>query len=114
MSFNDFIHKYKLKNEATSIIKIVLSSLSLSDVGIYLRDSPFESELGIVKLHPSRGTHWVVYINHYYFDSYGSPPFKKLSNFIKSKHRKCIYFEYRVQENDSVCASYVLYVIYST
>ena len=64
MSFNDFVHKYKLKNKATSNIKIqqVLSSLSLNDVGIYLRDGSFSSDIGIVNLHPSKGTHWVAYI----------------------------------------------------
>ena len=56
MTFNDFIKKYKLKNKATSIIKIqqVLSTLSLNDVGIYLRDGPFESDIGIVNLHPPK------------------------------------------------------------
>ena len=50
MSFNDFVHKYILKNTATANIKIlnILSSLSLSDVSIYLRDGPFESDIGIV------------------------------------------------------------------
>ena len=40
MTFNDFVKKFDLKNRATSNIKIqhVLSSLSLNDVGIYLRD----------------------------------------------------------------------------
>ena len=71
MTFNVFIKKCKLKNEATSNIKIqqVLSSLSLNDVGIFLRDGLFESDIGIVNLHPSRGTHWVCYINENYFDS---------------------------------------------
>ena len=60
--FNDFIKKHNLKNKATSNIKIqhVFSSLSLKDVGIYLRDGPFESHIGIVILHPSKGTHWVL------------------------------------------------------
>ena len=42
MVFNDFIKKYNLENEATSNIKIqqVLSSLSLNDIGVYLRDGP--------------------------------------------------------------------------
>ena len=63
MSFNDFIHKYTLKNKATSNIELqqVLSFLFLNDVGIYLRDGTFESDIGIVKLHPSKGTAWVVY-----------------------------------------------------
>ena len=45
--FNDFVRKLKLKNKATSKIKIqqVLSSLSLNDDGIYLRDGPFECDL---------------------------------------------------------------------
>ena len=61
MVFKYFIKKYKLWNKATTNIKIqqVLSSLSLDDVGIYLRDGPFLSDIGIVNLHPSKGTHWV-------------------------------------------------------
>ena len=40
MMYNEFNKEYKLKNNATSNIKIqqVLSSLSLNDVGIYLGD----------------------------------------------------------------------------
>ena len=65
MSFNDFVQKCKLKNKETSNIKIqnVLSSLSLDGVGIHLRDGPFKSDVGVVSLHPSKGTHWVCYIN---------------------------------------------------
>ena len=89
MTFNDFIKKYKLKNEATSNIKIqnILSSLSLNDVGIYLRDGPFSSDIGIVNLHPSKGTHWVCYINGNCFDSYGCSPPKKLSKFTIKRNR---------------------------
>ena len=116
MTFNDFSKKYKLKNEATSNIKIqqVLSSLSLNDVGIYLRDGPFESDIGIVNLQPSRGTHWVCYINENYFDSYGCTPPKKLSKFIIKRNGYCLYSEYQIQKNDSFCASYCLYIIYLT
>ena len=116
MTFNDFIKKYKLKNEATSNIKIqqVLSSLSLNDVGTYLRDGTFESDIGIVNLHPSKGTHWVTYINENYFDSYGCVSPKKLSKFIIERNGYCLYSEYQIQKNDSLCASYCLYIIYLT
>ena len=65
MTFNEFIRKINLKNKATSNIKIqqVLSSLGLNDVEIYLPDGPFQTDIGIVNLHPSKGTHWVCYIN---------------------------------------------------
>ena len=65
MLFNDFVHKYKLKKKATSIIKVyqIFSSLPLSDVGNYLGDGLFSKDLGIVNLHPSKGTHWVAYKN---------------------------------------------------
>ena len=84
MTFNDFVCKYDLKNKATSNKKIqkVLDSMRLNNVGIYLRDGSFSSDIGIVNLHPSRGTHWVCYINENYFDSYGCTPPKKLSKFI--------------------------------
>ena len=56
MSFNVFIHKRILKNKATKNIKTyqVVSSLGLSDVGIYLRGGAFESDIGIVILHKSK------------------------------------------------------------
>ena len=113
MAFNEFIKKFNLKNKATSNIKIqqVLSSLSLNDVGIYLRDGSFESDIGIVNLHPFRGSHWVSYINENYFDSYGCVCPKKLSKFIIKRNGYCLYSEYQIQKNDSFCASYCLYII---
>ena len=79
MTFNDFIKKYNLKNKSTSNKKIqqVLDSIGLNNVNIYLRDGPFASDIGIVNLHPSKGTHWICYINENYFDSYGCVPAKK-------------------------------------
>ena len=116
LPFNDFIKKYKLKNKATSNIKIhqVFSSLSPNDVGIYLKEGPFESDIGIVNLHPSRGTHWVCYINENSFDSYGCTPPKKLSKFILKRNGYCLYSEYQIQKNDSFCASYCLYINHLT
>ena len=57
ITFNDFVHKRDLKNKATSNIKIqqVLSSLPVNNIGIYLRDGPFKSDMGVVNLHPSKG-----------------------------------------------------------
>ena len=53
LTFNDFIKKFKLKNKATSNIKIqqVLNSIGLNNVGIYLRDGPFSTDIGIVNRH---------------------------------------------------------------
>ena len=101
MLFNEFIKKYKLKNKATSNIKIneVLKMMGLdSKVGIYLRDGSFSSDVGIVNLHPSKGTHWVCYINENYFDSYGCSPPKKLSKFIIKRNGYCLYSEYQIQK----------------
>ena len=116
ITFNDFNKKNKLKNKPTSNIKIhqVLSSLSLNDVGIYLRDGPFESDIGFVNLHPSRSTHWVCYINENYFDSYGCAPPKKLYKFNIKRNGYCLYSENQIQKIDSFCASYCLYIIYLT
>ena len=50
MSFNDFVQKYKLKNQATSNIKIqqVISSIGLVNIKIYLTDGSLESAIGFV------------------------------------------------------------------
>ena len=61
--FNDFVLKHSLRIRATSNIKIqqVLDSIGLDNVGIYIRDGPFSSDIGIVILHWSKETHWVCY-----------------------------------------------------
>ena len=110
-----------MKNKATSNLKLyeVLKKIGLdSKVGIYLRDGPFSTDIGIFNLHPSEGTHWVVYLNENYFDSYGCVPPRKLSKFIIKRNTHCLYSEYKIQvltnKRDSCCASYVLYIIYLT
>ena len=116
MSFKDFVKKLKFKNKATSNIKIhqVLSSLSLKDVGIYIKDGPFSSNTGIVNLHPSKGTHWVCYKNENYFDSYGCVCPKNLSKIIIKRNGYCLYLEYQIRKTDSFCASFCLYILYLT
>ena len=100
MTFNEFGEEYKLKNKATSNIKIqqVLSSLSSNDVWIYLRDRPFESDTRIVNLPQSKGTHWVLYINENYFDIYGVVCPQKLAKFIIKRNKYCVYSEYQIQK----------------
>ena len=45
--------------KAASNIKFqqVFSSIGLDNIDIYLRDGPFSSDVGIVSLNPSKGTH---------------------------------------------------------
>ena len=77
-----------------------------------MRDDNFNTDIGIVNLHPFKGTHWVCYIKNKYFDSYGCPPPENIKNYIKSKYKSCIYSEYQIQKHSSLCASYCLFVIY--
>ena len=116
LSINDFVKKFDLKDKAASNIKIqkVLTSIGLDNVNIYLRDGPFSSDIGIVNLHPSTGSHWVCYMNENCFDSYGVVCPKKLSKFIIKRNGYCLYSEYQIQKKDSFCASYCLYIIYLT
>ena len=90
----------------------------MSDEGIYLRDGPFESDIGIVNLHPTKGTHWVCYINENYFDSYVCVCPKKLSKFTIKRYGYCLYSEYKIQgltsKRNSYWSSHCLFVIYLT
>ena len=97
LKFNDFVHKYFFKNKPTSYTNFyqILSSLGLNDVGIYLRDGPFSSDIGIVIFHPSKGTHWVLYIHENHFDSYGCTPTQKPSKINIKRNGHCLYFEYK-------------------
>ena len=120
MSFNDFIHKCKLKNEATPNNKIqsILSSLASNDVRIYLRDGPFKTDLKIINLHPFQGTHWVLYIHKCYFDSFGWSPPQKLFKPIIKRNGHWLFSEYKIHgltsTKDSHCAGYCLYIDYLT
>ena len=95
MTFNDFVQKDNSKSKATSNIKIqqALSSFGLDNVRNNLSDGPFSSDIGIVKLHPSKGTHWVVSINEKYFDSYACPPPKNLYRLIRKRKKNKIFFQ---------------------
>ena len=100
ITFIDFIKKYKLKIKATSNAKIyqIFCSIGLNNVGICLRDGPFESDIGIVNLHPSKGTPWICYINENYFKSYGCVHPQKRSKFILKRKGYCLYSEYQLQK----------------
>ena len=104
MLFDNFIEKNNFKNRATSNIKNfpAISSIALHNVDIYLRHGPFKSDIGIVNLHPSKGTHWVAFMNEKYFDSYGCSPPQKLFKFILTSKR------------DSFCSAPCLYTIVLT
>ena len=120
MSFTDFINKYGIKIKTTSNVKFsqVLSSLSLNDVGIYSRDGTLSSDIGSVNLHPTKGRHWVAYINEIYFESSGCICPKKLSKFTTKSNGPCLYSDYKIQgqtsKRDFVCASFLLCIIYLT
>ena len=111
LSFKEFVNKYGLKNEATSNVEIKkILKLMNTSCGIYMRDDKFITTSGTVNLHPTKGTHWVMFINEYYFDSYGCPPPLNITKQIING----IYSEYQIQKDDSYCAAYCLYVLYLT
>ena len=115
LTFKKFVENYGLKNEATSTVKIkdildILSRRIHDSCKVYMRDDKLTTDSGIVNLHPSVGIHWVMFINKYYFDSYGCPPPINILNYLKIGQ----YSEYQIQQNDSFCAAYCLNVLYLT
>ena len=111
LSFKEFVNKYGLKNETTSNVEIKeILKLMNTSCGIYMRDDKFITTSGIVNLHPTKGTRWVMFTNQNYFDSYGCPPPLNITKQINNG----IYSEYQIQKDDSYCAAYCLYVLYLT
>ena len=111
LSFKEFVNKYGLQNEATSNVEIKeILKLMNTSCGIYMRDDKFNTTSGIVNLHPTKGTHWVMFTNQNYFDSYGCPPPPSITKQIDNG----IFSEYQIQKDDSYCAAYCLYVLYLT
>ena len=87
LTFEEFVKKYRIKNETTSNVKRkdildILNRHIHDSCKVYMRDDNFSTDVGIVNLHPSVGTHWVMFINKYYFDSYGCPSPKNILNYL--------------------------------
>ena len=74
----------------------MLSSLSPRDIGTYLEDDPIESDIAILNLLASRGTHWLAYVNQNYFVSCGCFPPQSL---FKGNTKRIFNFfsEYKLQ-----------------
>ena len=79
----------------------------------FLRDGAFRSDLGIVNLFPSEGTHWVANTNQNYCNSYGFSPPQKLFRIIIKRIGHCSCCEYKKQGLESVGA-FCLYIMYLT
>ena len=120
MTINDFYQKNNLKKEATNNIKIqrLFTSTGLDNVGTYLREGPFSSDIGIVHFYWFKGTHCVCYINENFFDSYGCALPQKLCKFIIKRNGYRFYSKYKIQgltnKRDSYCASNFLFKSYLT
>ena len=66
----------------------------------------FESDIGIVNLHPTKGTFWVAYNEQKHFDSFGAAPGEKLSKFFRKSNGPSLCSEYKIQGLDSYCAAF--------
>ena len=109
LSFKEFVEKYGLKNEATSKVKLkeTLDILKVNSTGIYMRDDKFTTDSGIVNLHPTKGTHWVMFVTEFYFDSYGCPPPTNILNDIKKVSIQNIKFRKMI-----VIVQHIVYTFY--
>ena len=107
-----------LKIAASNIkFRNILTSSSLSDVRIYIRDGPFKKDIGIVNLHPFPGSDCVLYIHEKFFDSCSSAPPQKTTKINIKRNGHSLFSENKIQgltRRYSYCAGYNLYVIYWT
>ena len=85
-------------------------SFLLNEQMIAAVDELLKTTSGIVNLHPTKGTHWVMFANEFSFDSYGCPPPLNITKQIKNG----FHSEYQIQKKESFCAAYCLYVLYLT
>ena len=111
LSFKEIFKKYGFQNKATSNVKIKETLIGITFMcEVYMREVTFTTTTGIFNLHPSKGTHWVMVSDKFYFDSYGCPSATNIPNHINNG----LYSEYQFQKNDSYCAAYCLYMFYLT
>ena len=58
-----------------------------------MRDCKFETNVAIVFLHPSKGTHWNTSLHEDYFDSSGLPPPILLTTRFLKRNGNCVLSE---------------------
>ena len=75
-----------------------------------MRDAKFTTDSRIVNLHPTKGTHWVMFVSEFYFDSYGCPPPTNILNHIKKRY----LFGISNSDRRQLLSAYCLYVLYLT
>jgi hypothetical protein len=91
----------------------ILNNLGINNVNIISKDN-YNNNKGfyIVNMGDSntQGTHWVSIIDNYYFDSFGLPPPKNITNY----HNNIYYSNKQIQnKNDNNCGWYALmFIIY--
>ena len=73
-----------------------------------MQDDKCTTPTGKFNLRPTKGTHWVMFMNAYYLDSLGCPQPRNITNHIKI----VIHAEYRIQKEDSYCAACCLSITY--
>ena len=62
-----------------------------------MRDSQLTTKDGMLYLHLKRRTHWKLYINGKWFDSYWFPPPKTTIKFNDIRNGKCVLSKYKKQ-----------------
>ena len=60
-----------------------------------MRYDKFTTTSGIVNLHPTKGTQWVMFVNEFYFDSFGCPPPVNITKQIKN-----VLFLFRISNSE--------------
>ena len=79
-----------------------------------MRDRQFTTKDGMLNLHLKRRTHWKLYINGNYFESYWFPPPKTIMKDNNERNGKCVLSKYKKQGKDNYSAAYCLYIILIT
>ena len=112
LNFKDFMKKYNLENDTMNKVQLQ----KVYNYPIYPRDGKIYSNRGFVNIDNGSqgGTHWTCFIvkdnKSYYFDSFGGPPDRILSNQLPKPK---IYHNYKIQDiNSRLCGSYCLYFFY--
>ena len=110
--------RHNLKNKRTKgkTIFEVVDKIGLKDFKIHLRTDKLISSQGIISLtdDPTKGTHFVAFKDHYYFESFCTEPSTEISNqlaeCLPQNFCGCYISSNSIQNiNDANCSSYCLF-----
>ena len=72
----------------------------------------FWSTSAILNIQPTKGTHCGCFVDKFFTDTYERAPHESVSNYVKNKQGKIVFFSYKSIPNKTVLVVVIVYIMF--